>query len=80
MQLIIIQKDLINWLKKKSSENVTLKQNFLEEGIIDSFGFITYIDFIEKKYAIKFSKKDFKVLNFASVDVLSQLIMKKTNV
>ena len=58
MRTKIILKDLIEYLKKgnpliRNRKNIPLDKSLLEMGLIDSFGVIEIISYLEKKYKIR---------------------------
>jgi acyl carrier protein len=48
--------------------------SFLEQGIIDSLGFMELVAFVEKEYGIKVGPQDLVPDNFDSVNKLSRFI------
>ena len=61
------------------NEKATLKDNeqLLEAGIIDSFGIIKLISFIEKHFEIKLDNDDLMPDNFKNIQTISNMILKK---
>jgi acyl carrier protein len=53
---------------------VTDDQPLLEEGIIDSLGIFTLIDFIQQQFGIKIDPTDVIVENFKSVRTVADLV------
>ena len=62
-------------IKKK---NIPLNKSLLEIGLLDSFGIIELISFIEKKYKIKIEDKEINKKDFGSLEKMAKLIEKKT--
>lgn len=52
-------------------------QSLFEEGIIDSFGFITLLAFIEKTFHIHFDRSEITMENFSSINRVLENINKK---
>ena len=48
--------------------------SFLEQGVIDSLGFMELVAFVEKEYGIKVGPQDLVPDNFDSVNKLSRYI------
>ena len=49
------------------------------EGIFDSMGFISLINFIEESYAIKVKDSDLLEDNFESIDAVARFVVSKLN-
>lgn len=62
-------------IKKK---NIPLNKSLLETGLLDSFGIIELISFIEKKYKIKIEDKEINKKDFGSLEKMTKLIEKKS--
>ena len=63
MRTKIILKDLIDYLKKgnpliRNRKNIPLDKSLLEMGLIDSFGVIEIISYLEKKYKIRINDNE----------------------
>jgi acyl carrier protein len=56
---------------------VTNDQPLMEEGIIDSLGIFTLIDFIQQQFDIKVDPTDVVVDNFKSVRTIADLVRAK---
>jgi|ETN02SMinimDraft_2_1059926.scaffolds.fasta_scaffold38901_1 acyl carrier protein len=50
------------------------KTMLLDKGLIDSFGIIELIGFIEKKYKLILQEKDIRLKNFSSIEAIENLI------
>lgn len=50
----------------------------LEQGIIDSFGIMTLLGFLEEKYAVHIEGDDLTPENFSSISTISALIDRKS--
>ena len=59
-----------------SGQDFTLDDDasFLEQGIIDSLGFMELVAFVEKEYGIKVAPQDLVPENFDSLNKLSRYI------
>ena len=71
--------DIITWLKnyfskKNELPNNVEKLNYFEAGLIDSFGIITLIYEIEKKYDIKFDQNALQDRRFVSIEGIAKII------
>ena len=77
-----IQKEIINFLKKgnplmNQHKNIPLDKSLLELGLIDSFGVIESVDFIEKKYKINIDDNELTKEKFGSIIKMSKLVLNK---
>jgi D-alanine--poly(phosphoribitol) ligase subunit 2 len=52
-------------------------QLLFEEGIIDSFGFLTLLSFIENKFKVRFKRSEIAMKNFKSISQISKAIADK---
>lgn len=52
-------------------------ENYIDKGVIDSFGIIELIEAIESRFDIKFDQKDMQSLELFSVDGLASIISRK---
>jgi acyl carrier protein len=73
---------IVNWFIKNSNieENKihqSLSSNYLSDGWIDSFRFISFITDIEEHFSITFSNDEFQDRSFATIQGLSEIIGKK---
>ena len=70
--------DIVSYIQQEHQiEEVNPKALLIETGIIDSFGIVTLITFIEDKYKLALSKEDLTPENFASIYTIAQLIKRK---
>ena len=61
-------------------ENVDISNtNFFENGLVDSFGVITIIEKIEKKYSIFLNEKHFGQRRFSTISGLKEIIIEETS-
>ena len=77
-----IQKEIINFLKKgnplmNQHKNIPLDKSLLELGLIDSFGVIESVGFIEKKYKINIDDNELTKEKFGSIIKMSKLVLNK---
>ncbi|MDZ4186075.1 MAG: acyl carrier protein [Desulfuromonadales bacterium] len=49
----------------------------LEQGIIDSFGIMTLLGFLEEKFSVRIEGDDLTPENFSSISTISSLIDRK---
>ena len=74
--------EIKNSIKQHISENILFCEefavdddaSFLDNGIIDSLGFMELVAFVEKEYTIKVAPQDLVPENFDSVNKLSKYI------
>ncbi len=70
---------ILTYLKEITSDKyatIEYNVNIMEEGIINSLGIISLIDFIEKRFNIEMQDSDFEMSNFISVDAIASLVDK----
>jgi D-alanine--poly(phosphoribitol) ligase subunit 2 len=73
---------LTNWFEKNSlatgvNMKNSLKENYLENGWIDSLKFIELITQIEEKFGIRFSNDEFLDRKFSTIEGLTKIIERK---
>ena len=81
----IILKDLIDYLKKgnpliRNRKNIPLDKSLLEMGLIDSFGVIEIISYLEKKYKIRINDNEITKEKFGSLNKMSKLVSEKIEI
>jgi acyl carrier protein len=59
-------------------ENIPLDKSLLEVGLLDSYGIIELIGFIEKTWKMEISPEDFTVERMGSINKMAALIAEKT--
>tara|TARA_B100000315_G_C14324868_1_gene472505 strand:+ start:258 stop:503 length:246 start_codon:yes stop_codon:yes gene_type:complete len=73
-----IRNELIDYIKnnilKYPYHDFNEKTMLLDKGLIDSFGIIELIGFIEKKYNLILKEKDIINKNFSSIEAIESLI------
>ena len=71
---------LIGWFKKRN-EGVTISPdtNYIDDGLVDSFGIIELIEEIEGYYKIKFNESIFEDNNIFTIKGLAKIIKNKSN-
>lgn len=74
-----IKEWLIDWFSKNSSWSVAELEavsanNYLKQGIIDSFSFVMLISDIDDEYDIAFTNDDFLDPRFPTIDGLASMI------
>ena len=74
------EKWLIGWFKKRN-EGVTIAPdtNYIDDGLVDSFGIIELIEEIEGYYKIKFNESIFEDNNIFTIKGLAKIIKNKSN-
>jgi acyl carrier protein len=82
--------DIIN-IKSKIRQFI-LKASYLPEdqiknetmifvqGILDSMGFITLINFLEESFSVKANDNDLVETNFESIDAIADFVVRKNNI
>tara|TARA_Y100000816_G_C26007762_1_gene526757 strand:- start:234 stop:491 length:258 start_codon:yes stop_codon:yes gene_type:complete len=85
MRTKIILKDLIDYLKKgnpliRNRKNIPLDKSLLEMGLIDSFGVIEIISYLEKKYKIRINDNEITKEKFGSLNKMSKLVSEKIEI
>ena len=78
----MIKKYILDWFEKNcsykaSDMDLVGEKNYLETGIIDSFGFLKLIASCEEEFNIFFSDDDFSGENIFSINGLIGIIEKK---
>ena len=63
-----------------SSEEIPLDESLLSSGILDSFGIIEFVEFVESKFDINIPDEDFSSKNFGSVNNVIEYIMSKNEI
>lgn len=72
-----IREFLINDLLVEFDEAVTDETDLFEAGLVDSYGFVELIVFIEKNFSITFTDEEFLESPMNTLRDLSQLVAKK---
>ena len=70
IQKYLVETHLVKFQKKN--------QNLLKSGLLDSFGIVELINFLEKKYRIKVSNLDLQKSGFFTLENLVRYVDKKT--
>lgn len=70
---------VIDWFEKHSSEGAdaikeSLNANYMEQGLIDSFGFVQMLSDIDDEYDILFQNDDFQNPDFMTIEGLAKMI------
>lgn len=58
----------------------TYKESYIEQGLIDSFGFIQLVNNIEEQFHIELDDKDFEDEGFFTISGLIDIIEKKDKI
>ena len=85
MRTKIILKDLIDYLKKgnpliRNRKNIPLDKSLLEMGLMNSFGVIEIISYLEKKYKIRINDNEITKEKFGSLNKMSKLVSEKIEI
>lgn len=70
---------VIDWFEKHSSEGAdsieeSPNTNYMEQGLIDSFGFVQMLSDIDDEYDILFQNDDFQNPDFMNIEGLAKMI------
>lgn len=57
--------------------NVPLSRSLVEEGIIDSYGIIDIVEFIEREYSVSIPNEDLVRENFGSINMMSAYVQRR---
>jgi acyl carrier protein len=68
---------LTELVKDKKQANLSDSDSLIESGIVDSLGIMKLIGFLEDKVNIQITDDELIPENFASVDSITALVMKK---
>jgi acyl carrier protein len=75
---LVSAKDLVNHIREnlltEPYDGLDMATNLFDTGILDSFGVIELVDFIEKNCGIKLEQKHLKLENFASVNAIVEFL------
>lgn len=79
---IQIQKKIRQFIIKTSyisDDQINNNSMIFTQGIMDSMGFISLINFIEETFSIKASDNELLDTNFESIDAITDFIIRKLN-
>lgn len=62
----------------KKGDNIEGSDSLLENGIIDSVGMLSLVEFLEKQYSIKIDEDDLMPENFDTLDAIEDYVSSKT--
>tara|TARA_Y100001968_G_C19445610_1_gene765226 strand:- start:1602 stop:1841 length:240 start_codon:yes stop_codon:yes gene_type:complete len=72
---------LLEYILKQSDvdsiEEIPLDSSLLIEGILDSFGIIELVEFVESDWQINIEDSEFSIENFGSVNKILEFIARK---
>ena len=71
-----IKSKLEKFLKKKTKKKITNETNLITENIIDSFGIIEVVNFVEKNLKLKCPLNKISIENFNSVSLIYKFLKK----
>lgn len=70
-------KKIIDMLKELRPEfDFTSSNNFIEDGMLDSFDVVTLVSMIDKEYKIKIKGREVVPENFSNLDSIKSLVKK----
>ena len=77
----LVQDDLLQYVLDKSDfeavDNIPLDKSLLAEGVLDSFGIIEIVEYIESNWNITIEDSEFTLERMGSVEKMVQLIFDK---
>lgn len=68
---------IINFIRKKTKKKIHDKTDLIREKIIDSFGIIELVEFIEEKLKLKCPISSISTHNFNNIDLIMKYLKKK---
>ena len=72
-----IMKDVIDLLKELRPEfDFTKSQDFIEDGMLDSFDVVSLVSMMDKEYNIKIKGREVVPENFANLESIKNLLNK----
>ena len=71
-----IKSKLEKFLKKKTKKKITNETNLITENIIDSFGIIEVVGFVEKNLKLKCPPNKISIENFNSISLIYKFLKK----
>jgi acyl carrier protein len=71
--------EIKNFLSKKYKNSKSIKESdpLFEKGIIDSFGVVELVSFLESKFGVVFDSVDLTRDNFLNIKSISRIVEKK---
>jgi len=69
--LKIIEKKLKKYLEDKSSYSIEINENLFSQKIIDSFGVVELVVFLENEFGINVDYEDLNEANFSTINDIS---------
>ena len=63
-----------------STKEIPLDESLLSSGILDSFGIIEFVEFVESEFDIKIPDEDFSSKNFGSVNNVIKYVISKNEI
>ena len=77
-----MDKILIKYINEHFSDDLSeesrgLQDDLLSEGLLDSFGMMKLIRFIEEKFETKVQPKDMTIENFTSIETIMDYLSRK---
>jgi len=72
--------DITNYLKEQTRRReIAADALILDSGIVDSFGVIELVSFIEERYKVQLSGAEMTGETFASIDSIADLLVAREN-
>lgn len=76
-----VESEIMEYISKQilriPFNDLNAKTMLLDKGLIDSFGIIELVLFIEKKFKLTLSEEDIHLKNFSSVEAINKMILEK---
>jgi acyl carrier protein len=73
----VVKDYIVNELtSSQDKQNISATDQLIETGIIDSFGIMSLITFVEETFKIKISSDDLMPENFESIQKIADLVNK----
>jgi len=61
----------------REAQELSDNQMLFQEGIIDSFGFLVLLSFLEKEFNVRFNRSEISIENFDTVNHIAESVSKK---
>lgn len=74
-----IRSDLLTFVSETfmvEPEDINVEESMIDEGIIDSFGLVEIVAYLEKQYQIKIGEDDVVRANFGSIEKIVAFVQR----
>ncbi len=78
-----MEKQLMEFIEKKflkDKRRLSPKESLFKSGILDSFGMLELVAFVEKTFRVKILPREVRMENFDTVEKILKLIEKKREI